>query len=182
MPTPHAIVVMGISGCGKTTLGKGIAQALGYKFIEGDDLHPQDNVSKMSAGIALTDEDRWPWLERVAQALDRASPDNGCVVSCSALRHSYRQMLRSRCGTPIVFVFPELSPDLARARLQRRPNHYMPASLVDSQFATLEPPGPEEIVLRIDAMRSTRACLRYALANLSPQTADLLIQPPQATL
>lgn len=169
MPTPHAIVVMGISGCGKTTLGRGIAQALGYRLIEGDDLHPQVNVSKMSAGIALTDEDRWPWLERIAQALDRASPDEGCVVSCSALRQSYRRMLRSCCRTPIVFVFPELSPDVARARLQKRPNHYMPASLVDSQFATLEPPGPEESVVRIDGMRSTDACLSHALANLSPQ-------------
>lgn len=141
---------MGVSGCGKSTLGKGLAEATGYRFVEGDDLHPADNVARMSAGIALTDEDRWPWLERVAEALNTARDGDGCIVSCSALKRSYRDLLRARTGDRLLFVFPKVPVETIRARLRARPNHYMPPSLLDSQMATLELPGQDEPVLTID--------------------------------
>ena len=149
---------MGISGCGKSTLGKGLAEATGYRFVEGDDLHPAENVAKMSAGIPLTDDDRWPWLERVAEALNTGRDGDGCIVSCSALRRRYRDLLRARTGDRIVFVFPKVSAAVARDRLSRRPNHYMPQSLLDSQMATLELPGSDEPVLTVDGA-ATRAQL-----------------------
>ncbi|ESQ86712.1 hypothetical protein ABAC460_22560 [Asticcacaulis sp. AC460] len=168
----HAIVIMGISGCGKTTLGKGLAEATGYRFVEGDDLHTAENVARMSAGIALTDDDRWPWLERIAEELKTAREGDGRVVSCSALRYAYRQLLRTRSGGPILFVFPKLSADIVRARLRNRPNHYMPPSLVDSQMATLELPRPDEHVLTIDGDADPARCVDLVMSYLStvPET------------
>ena len=144
---------MGVSGCGKSTLSHKLSEATGYEFTEGDDLHPPENIAKMAAGTALTDEDRWPWLERVAGALKRARDGQGAagrIVSCSALKRSYRDLLRSRVGEQLLFVFPKVSPDALRSRLRNRPDHYMPASLLDSQMATLEAPMPDEPVLTID--------------------------------
>lgn len=148
-----AIVIMGISGCGKSTLGRRLSEATGYGFIEGDDLHLPEHVARMAAGTALTDEDRWPWLERIASALKTARDGQGVagrIVSCSALRRSYRDLLRSRVGGQLLFVFPKVPVDVLRSRLRNRPNHYMPASLLDSQMATLEAPMPDEPVLTID--------------------------------
>lgn len=150
-----AIVIMGVSGCGKSTLGRRLSEVTGYGFVEGDDLHLPEHVARMAAGKALTDEDRWPWLERVAGALktvrdDRGQGAAGQIVSCSALRRSYRDLLRSRVGDQLLFVFPKVPADVLRARLSNRPNHYMPPSLLDSQMATLEAPMPDEPVLTID--------------------------------
>lgn len=163
----NAIVIMGISGCGKSTLGRGLAEATGYRFVEGDDLHPAENIAKMSAGIALTDDDRWPWLERVAEVLRTAREGDGCIVSCSALRYTYRQLLKARSCERLLFVFPALSTDIVRVRLQNRPNHYMPPSLVDSQVATLELPRPDENVLTIDGAAHPSRCVDAVMGFLS---------------
>lgn len=138
-----ALVVMGVSGSGKTTLGEAVATHLGLAFVDGDDLHPPANVAKMAAGIPLDDADRWPWLDRVGGTLaDAEAYPAGVVVACSALRRVYRDRIRAEAGAGLRFLY--LSADEAEmvARLKARPNHYMPPSLVHSQFAALEAPDP----------------------------------------
>ncbi|MCD2173410.1 gluconokinase [Rhizobium sp. C4] len=142
------IVVMGVSGCGKSSLGEALAHRLGLPFIEGDALHPAENVAKMASGAPLTDEDRWPWLARVGEAL--AAPDGGAVVSCSSLKRVYRDVLRREAGEGVIFVHLHGSRELLLSRMQRRPGHFMPASLLDSQLATLETPGPDENAIPVD--------------------------------
>jgi gluconokinase len=140
-PAP-AIVVMGVSGSGKTTVGEALAAYLGVPLLEGDQFHPQANIDKMSSGTPLTDDDRWPWLDAIAKAM-RDAPD-GVIVTCSSLRRVYRERLRAGAGRPVVFVFLSGSRETLAARLAARKGHFMPASLLDSQLATLEPPGPNE--------------------------------------
>ena len=142
------IVLMGVSGCGKTTVGLALAERLGARFVEGDQLHPQTNVAKMAAGIPLTDADRWPWLDAVGAALAGSAP---VVASCSALKRSYRDRLRVQAGAPLNVL--HLAGDRAALaqRMAERPGHYMPVSLLDSQLATLEPPPADEaLTLSID--------------------------------
>jgi gluconokinase len=146
--TTLRIVVMGVSGCGKTTLGMALAERLGARFVEGDQLHPPENVAKMASGIPLTDTDRWPWLDAVGAALAGDAP---VVASCSALKRVYRDRLRAQAGAP--FNFLHLAGDRAALalRMAERPGHYMPVSLLDSQLATLEPPSVDEaLTLSID--------------------------------
>ena len=165
-----AIVIMGISGCGKSTLGQCLSDATGYLFIEGDNLHTAENIAKMSAGRPLTDEDRWPWLERVANILQdgRGSADGaGRIVSCSALKRSYRDMLRSRVGDELLFIYPKVSIDLAQSRLRNRPNHYMPPSLLESQMATLEAPTSGENVLTLDGAANLAQSVNLILGYLT---------------
>lgn len=162
-----AIVIMGISGCGKSTLGKGLAEASAYGFVEGDSLHPAENIARMSAGIALTDDDRWPWLERVAETLNATHEAGGRIVSCSALRRTYRDFLRARVKAPLLFVFPKVSIEVARVRLRNRPNHYMPVSLLDSQMATLELPDPDEPVLTLDGTVAPAQSVALVMGFLS---------------
>jgi gluconokinase len=135
------VVVMGVSGCGKTTVGMALAEHLGARFVEGDRLHPEANVTKMAAGIPLTDADRWPWLDAVAAAL---AADTPVIASCSALKRAYRDRLRSGSGTPLHFLHLAGDRGILTQRMGQRPGHYMPVSLLDSQLATLEPPGPDE--------------------------------------
>ncbi|HET9820498.1 MAG TPA: gluconokinase [Burkholderiaceae bacterium] len=143
------IVVMGVCGCGKTTVGRLLAQALGLPFVEGDDLHPPRNVALMAAGTALTDDDRREWLARVADVLAEAARGTGAVVSCSALRRSYRDRLRA--GAPgMQLVWLHGAPALLAERLAGRSGHYMPPTLLPSQLATLEPPAPDELALALD--------------------------------
>jgi gluconokinase len=132
---------MGVSGCGKSSVGAALAARLGIPYFDGDDLHPPANVAKMRAGIPLTDEDRWPWLDRVAEVLRDQSP---VIVGCSALKRAYRDRIRDGAGGTVAFVHLAGDRDLIAARMGRRTGHYMPTSLLDSQFATLEPPGPDE--------------------------------------
>ena len=129
------LVVMGVSGCGKSTVGHAIAQQLGLAMVDGDDLHAPESVVRMRAGQPLTDADRWPWLDRVGQRL--ATSEAGLVIACSALRRSYRDRIRQHAGT-VRFLFLDGPHDLIAQRLQQRRGHYMPATLLDSQFSTLE--------------------------------------------
>ena len=162
----RAIIVMGVSGSGKTTLGGRLASELGYRFIEGDDLHPPANVAKMAAGTPLTDDDRWPWLDRVA---DRAKvlSGTGCVISCSALKRSYRDHIRDRAGVAVTFVHPEVDLQVLGFRMRDRPGHYMPPSLLDSQWTTLERPDVDEGAIRVNGVLSLEVLTRQVLAQLS---------------
>ena len=143
-PIPsRIIIVMGVSSSGKSTVGQSIARRLHVSFLDGDGYHPEANVEKMRAGIPLTDEDRWPWLEKLATALhEAADKKNAAVGACSALRRSYREFLVEKAGEPILFVYLEGSKDVIAERMAKRQHEYMPTSLLDSQFATLEVPDP----------------------------------------
>jgi gluconokinase len=141
-----ALIFMGVSGCGKSTIADLVARQLGLPLIEGDDLHPPANIAKMTQGIALNDDDRRPWLEAIAARIDvwRQAGEQG-IVTCSSLRHAYRDILRSG-HTDVRFVFLKGSYALLLSRMQHRQRHFMPASLLESQFATLEEPGPDEAI------------------------------------
>jgi len=147
VPLPSvALIFMGVSGCGKSTIAALVAQHLGWPMIEGDDLHPPANIAKMTQGIPLNDDDRRPWLEAIAARIDawRQAGQQG-VVTCSSLRHAYRDILRSG-HDDVRFVFLKGSYELLLGRMQHRQRHFMPASLLQSQFATLEEPGPDEAI------------------------------------
>jgi len=146
---PVVLVLMGVSGCGKSTVAALLAGELGWPFEEGDALHPQANIDKMAAGEALTDDDRWPWLDTVADWIDERldAGENG-VITCSSLKRSYRDVLNRR-GTGVHFIYLAGSRETIAARLASRHGHFMPTSLLDSQFATLEEPGSDEPSLRI---------------------------------
>lgn len=137
------VVVMGVSGCGKSSVGAAMGALLDVPYIDGDDLHPAENVAKMAAGVPLTDADRWPWLDRVAAVLAERAP---VIVGCSALKRAYRDRIRAGAGGPVRFVHLAGSRAVIGARMAARTGHYMPATLLDSQFAALEPPGPDEAV------------------------------------
>jgi gluconokinase len=143
-PTKPVLVVMGVAGSGKSTLGAALAVRLGWPFQEGDDLHPPANIAKMSAGIPLTDADRAPWLAAIGAWIDGCiAQGGGGVIACSALKAAYRRTLTE--GRPAVrLVFLDASKSLIAGRMASRTGHFMPPSLIDSQFADLEPPTMEE--------------------------------------
>ena len=152
------IVVMGVSSSGKSTVGKAIGRRLHVPFLDGDGYHPPANKEKMRNGIPLTDEDRWPWLETLALALKDAADQKGSAVgACSALKRAYREFLTEKAGEPILFVFLEGTKDVIRKRIEARSHEYMPASLLDSQFATLEVPAPDENVLAVSVLDPVEA-------------------------
>lgn len=168
---PPVIIVMGVSGCGKSTLGALLAEALDCPFLEGDAYHSADAVEKMRRGTPLTDEDRWPWLERLGQAIaamrDAAGArDGGPVAACSALRRCYRDRLRATIGGPVRFVLLENSREALLARVGNRPGHYMPTSLLDSQLATLERPTPDEEAMILTTDRPADTLRDQVLAAL----------------
>ncbi len=147
------LLMMGVSGSGKTTIAAGVAQQLGWPLLEGDSFHPPANVAKMHAGHPLTDEDRWPWLRAIAAAIDaKRAAGESAVVACSALKHVYRNILVGD-RPDVVLIYLKGSKALIGQRLAARKGHYMPASLLDSQFATLEEPAPDEhaLVVSVDA-------------------------------
>jgi len=148
----RVIIVMGVSGSGKSTLGSLLAEGLGCRFVEGDRFHSQANVAKMRNGEPLTDADRWPWLDDLGAAI-AASANTGetVIAACSALRRVYRDRLRAAIGEPLSFVLLEARHEELVRRLDGRPGHYMPASLLHSQLATLEQPAAEENALKLDA-------------------------------
>ncbi|MCX5038787.1 gluconokinase [Streptomyces coelicoflavus] len=146
--TPHVVVVMGVAGTGKTTIGPLLAARLGVPYAEGDDFHPPANIAKMTAGTPLTDEDRWPWLDAIGDwAHGRAGL--GGVVSSSALKRSYRDRLRA-AAPGVVFVHLTGSRELIEDRMSHREGHFMPTALLDSQFATLQPLEPDETGVAVD--------------------------------
>jgi gluconokinase len=139
------LVVMGVSGCGKSSVGAGLAAALGLRFVDGDSLHPAANIAKMAQGIPLTDEDRAPWLAEVGAVL-RAQ---GGVIACSALKRSYRDLIRAAAGE-VWFLYLRGSRETLLSRMSLRPGHFMPPALLDSQLATLEEPQADEAHLVAD--------------------------------
>lgn len=167
---PQAVIVMGVSGCGKSSVGAALADRLRLPFIEGDVLHPETNVAKMAAGTPLTDEDRWPWLtvigERMAEAL---ASGEGIVVSCSALKKIYRDHLRAATGGRLTFVYLEGSRDLLGRRMGARTGHFMPLGLLDSQLATLEVPTGEPGVVTVSIDQPVEGIVADVLAGLKTE-------------
>lgn len=163
------IVVMGVSSSGKSTLGAALGRALHAPFLDGDKYHPDANVEKMRAGTPLTDDDRWSWLASLAEALKQASARKGVAIgACSALKRSYRDYLTAQAGEPILFVHLDGSRDIIAERMARRHHDYMPTSLLDSQFATLETPNPaHENALLVPVTDSVDKIVRTVTASLS---------------
>lgn len=159
------VVVMGVSGCGKSTVGAMLAGAMGLRYVEGDDLHPPRNVALMAAGTPLTDDDRADWLDAVATELG-AVGSSGVVVSCSALKRSYRDRLRA-AAPALQIVHLHGSPQLLGERLARRVHSYMPASLLQSQLDTLEPPQADERALVFDIVSPPEQIVRQLQRQLS---------------
>ena len=156
-PAPHALIVMGVSGSGKTTIGEQLARRIGWRYEDADAFHPASNVAKMSAGQPLTDEDRWPWLRAIADEIDSVIAAGGrIVIGCSALKRVYRDLLvHGRDDIRIIYL--QGTQALIADRLGERRDHFMPAALLTSQFKTLEPPTPDEhaITISIDAPAET---------------------------
>ncbi|HVY79347.1 MAG TPA: gluconokinase [Steroidobacteraceae bacterium] len=164
---PLALIVMGVSGSGKSTLGAALAGALGCPFLEGDEFHSSEAVGKMRAGIPLTDEDRWPWLDRLGRAIAAAVAERGvAVASCSALKRAYRDRLRAVIAAPVRFILPEASRDELLRRMSSRTGHYMPPTLLDSQLETLERPHADEHAITVDALAATATACEQILGAL----------------
>jgi gluconokinase len=159
------VIVFGVSGAGKTTIGKLLAQEVGWHFYEADDFHSQANIEKMQNGIPLTDEDRWPWLENLRQLIKRSlETGENAVVACSALKRAYRERLR--VGDEVKFVFLRGDYALIEKQLRRRHGHFMNPELLRSQFADLEEPKPDEDVLTIELGRSPQELVEEIKAKL----------------
>ena len=159
------VVVMGVAGSGKSTIAAGLAEKLGVDFIEGDSLHPQSNVNKMAGGVALTDEDRWPWLQAIGDRMEaERAAGIGVVVSCSALKHVYRDCLRKQVNGRVRFLLLDGPKELISKRMLSRKGHFMPQSLLDSQLATLEKPGPDEDAVVLDISHTVPVLLGEASA------------------
>ena len=166
--SPGPIVVMGVSGCGKSSVGARLADYFEALFVEGDSLHPPENVRKMRLGTPLRDQDRWPWLDKIGQLLaEDSKSDRSVVVSCSALKRAYRDRLRSLAGQRVTFVFLQGDRTLLAARMAERRHEYMPLSLLDSQLATLELPQAEPDVVTIDINQPLEAIVGRAMTVLA---------------
>ncbi len=165
-------VMMGVSGSGKTSIGRRVAETLGWPFIEGDDFHPPQNVEKMRAGVPLDDADRWPWLDRLADEIAAIAARGGnAIVACSALKQAYRERLASKVPPGTVrFVHLAGTFDEISERIAARKHRYMPASLLESQFATLEPPA-DAIVVPMYPTPAQRVAAVIAALNVAPAHA-----------
>lgn len=174
--TVPVVLVMGATATGKTTVGEALARSLGWTFLDGDALHPPANVAKMSAGTPLTDADRAPWLDRVADTIAawQRSGTSG-VITCSALKRAYRDRLR-RPG--LLMVETWALPDVLRARMTHRPGHFMPPALLASQLATLEPPSPDEHIPCIDTTQPVAASVAAIRAALDKSREEHPITLP----
>lgn len=167
------VIVMGVSGSGKTTVARGIARATGFVFAEADDFHSPANIEKMASGSALDDADRWPWLHDLAVWMsDQAAQGRSTVLACSALKRAYRDLLGR--GLPcVLFVHLRGAPELLESRISGRTDHYMPVSLLGSQLETLEPLGPEEAGIGVDVVepidRVVATAVRAVKTRLSAQ-------------
>ena len=165
------VVVMGVSGAGKTTVGRALAERLGWEFQEGDALHPPENVAKMRAGHPLADADRLPWLRRIAERIDEWRRRGECgLVTCSALKRQYRDIVIDH-RPELRLVYLEGSKELIAGRLAKRRGHFMPPSLLDSQFAALEPPTPDEHPIVISVAAPVADNVARLAALLAPAAA-----------
>ncbi|MEY7980550.1 gluconokinase [Streptomyces pilosus] len=164
MKTPHVVVVMGVAGTGKTTIGPLLAARYGVPYAEGDDFHPRANIDKMTAGTPLTDDDRWPWLDAIGAWADGRAGEGG-VVSCSALKRSYRDRLRA-AAPGVVFVHLTGDRALVEDRMAHRQGHFMPTALLDSQFATLQPLERDESGVAVDVTGTPEEITERAAAAL----------------
>jgi gluconokinase len=170
--TPCALVVMGVSGSGKSTIADQLAERLGWRFEDGDRFHPASNVAKMSAGHPLTDEDRWPWLQAIADEIDRVClAGTHAVIACSALKRAYRDILvHGRDDVRIVYL--KGTQALIADRLAARKNHFMPSGLLESQFKTLEPPAPSENPVTVSIDGSVDAIVDDIVRQLGLNPAE----------
>jgi gluconokinase len=170
MRSPHVVVVMGVAGTGKTTIGRLLAARLGVPYAEGDDFHPQANIAKMSAGVPLDDADRLPWLDAIgAWAHERTGL--GGVVSCSALKRAYRDRLRA-AAPGVVFLHLAGDRALIERRMAQRQGHFMPTALLDSQFAALQPLQPDEAGVAVDVSVTPEEITARATAALGTLGTD----------
>jgi gluconokinase len=169
---PCALIVMGVSGSGKSTIADKLAERLGWTFDDGDRFHPASNVAKMSAGMPLTDEDRWPWLQAIADEIDRVcAAGQHAVIACSALKRSYRDVLvHGRNDVRIVYL--NGTQELIASRLAQRKGHFMPPGLLTSQFKTLEPPDPSEHPVTVSIDASVDAIVDDIVRRLGQNPAD----------
>jgi gluconokinase len=160
------VVVMGVSGSGKTTIAAGMAQQLGWLLVEGDTFHPPANIAKMKAGTPLTDADRWPWLRAIAAREDELlAAGQSAFVACSSLKRSYREVLIGR-RSETALMYLRGSKALIGDRMKARKDHFMPPALLDSQFATLEEPGPDEHPIVVDIGGPLEAVIQEAVRQL----------------
>lgn len=165
----QALIVMGVSGVGKTTVARALADRIGGRYIEADAFHPPENIAAMAAGTPLTDRMRQPWLVALSDAMRQArasQPDTPVVVACSALKRSYRDILRAS-NPDAVTVYLSADPDVIRARITARTDHFMPPSLLESQLSTLEPPASDEVCLTVDASRTPEEIAASVCHNLA---------------
>jgi gluconokinase len=160
------VVVMGVSGSGKTTIADGVARAQGWQLLEGDAFHPPSNIAKMESGTPLTDEDRWPWLQAIAHRADELqAAGQSVVIACSVLKRAYRAIvIGDRDHTLLVYL--RGSKQLIHDRMAARKGHFMPAALLDSQFATLEEPGPDENAIVVDIGGQPQAIIDTAVGQI----------------
>lgn len=163
----NAIVLMGVCGTGKTTVGQGVAKSLACSFLEGDSFHPEDNIEKMRAGIPLDDGDRWPWLERLGRAIgDKVAKGQKVVAACSALKRAYRDRLRLAAGGDILFIMLDGDRALLDRRMTARKDHYMPPTLLSSQLAILERPEADETAIAFDVAESPEVLIAKSIAAI----------------
>ena len=160
----RCFVVMGVAGCGKSTVGAALARRIGAAYLDGDDLHPPGNIAKMSSGQPLSDADRAPWLDLVGQAL--RDHDGACVIGCSALKRAYRDRIRDAAGVPVGFLHLAGSRQVIESRMNARSGHFMPLALLDSQFATLEPLQADEAGVAVDIDQPLGDIVAELLARL----------------
>jgi len=164
------VVVMGVAGSGKTTIASALAERLGVPFVEGDSLHPAANVKKMASGMPLTDEDRWPWLRAIGERMEvERVTGHGVVVSCSALKHVYRDCLRKEVHGRVQFILLDGSRELISARMKKRKGHFMPPALLDSQFATLERPTADEHATILDISHTIPSLVTEAVLAVTAE-------------
>lgn len=161
---PKRMVLMGVAGCGKSSVGAALAAHIGASYADGDDLHPPANIAKMTRGEPLTDADRWPWLAAVGQALARGDHR---IIGCSALKRRYRAQITAEAGGPVTFIHLAGSYELIKRRMDARTGHFMPPSLLVSQFAALEPPGPPEDAVQVDIDRPLPQIVAEIVAKLA---------------
>lgn len=169
--TNSRMVLMGVAGCGKSSVGAALAQEMGASYIDGDDLHPASNVEKMTNGTPLTDDDRWPWLALVGESLGAAARPT--IIGCSALKRSYRDAITAAAKTPVQFIHLAGSRQVIESRMSARPSHFMPVSLLDSQFSTLEPLAHDEIGIEVDIDKPFDAVVAEICADLTKKGSDV---------